>query len=854
VLGSGRSGTSMVAGTLAEAGWRMAPELHAPRAANPKGFFESPEINGINEELLAPLLPESPALGPGQRWLGVPRPGSVPRADAVLEARMRAVLAERPFCHKDPRFSFTLPAWRPFLPADIGFVCVFRHPALTVRSMLEECRTAPYLAGLELDEEHALELWVRSYRSILAESCSGAWHFVHYDQMLSAAGVERLSSFLGAPIRDSFPDAALHRPQPEGELPSDVAELYETLCTAAGHRGAAAHAGADVATPAAPLVTVLARAGDDRSQVERMAADVAAQRGVGTELVVIGHDGASSWPEALARVDTELVALLDPACRPLPSWLGRSAAALTAAPSKELATCDSWLTDAHEQFVERVRAAEPGAEPGPFWNGALVLRRSALPSAHDIASRANELAWLRRLEARGAVVHVDEPGFSVPRERFDAEWAAPGRTRVLAWPEYTEPALEALLRDHGDVLAGRSDVELCLYFDAATDGERDEALARLERAHARVLGAQTPLEVRLVEGPHDDRGWRELARIVDLRLRLGPERGARAAQRALPVPIVDAPSALERLLGPPSSADSDSREPEPTPTHEEHPPMNEVSVPSADESPGSGLEREIARLGPWFYPVEIGGTRVTPGLGSVCEPEWLENRTRCRRTLLVDGVLERVSFEGQRVLDLACNCGYWSSHYARAGARSVFGMEGRPEHLAQARFYWRLGGFLPREHWRFELGNVADEDDWTRIRARGPFDVTLCAGILYHVPNYAEILAWAAEVTRDTLIVDTRVVDGPEQLVREPGDLRFNAIAATLDKVVPNERRLLAVLRELGFEPEVLPVGFGTELGVSDVDDYAAGARVTVVARKVPAPLPAARVGAGIGSESPATA
>ena len=51
-----------------------------------------------------------------------------------------------------------------------------------------------------------------------------------------------------------------------------------------------------------------------------------------------------------------------------------------------------------------------------------------------------------------------------------------------------------------------------------------------------------------------------------------------------------------------------------------------------------------------------------------------------------------------------------------------------------------------------------------------------------------------------------------------------------------------ACLRELGMEPEVLPVTFPAGLGVEDVDDYAAGMRVTIVARKVRVPqnVPAA--------------
>jgi len=53
ILGSGRSGTSMLAGCLAKSGYFMGDNLYPAREANPKGFFEDPEINAINEMLIA---------------------------------------------------------------------------------------------------------------------------------------------------------------------------------------------------------------------------------------------------------------------------------------------------------------------------------------------------------------------------------------------------------------------------------------------------------------------------------------------------------------------------------------------------------------------------------------------------------------------------------------------------------------------------------------------------------------------------------------------------------------------------------------------------------------------------------
>src|SRR5712692_8846296 len=57
ILGCGRSGTSLTAGLFAQSGYFMGDHLYVGDEGNPKGYFEDREINGINEGLLAQLLP-----------------------------------------------------------------------------------------------------------------------------------------------------------------------------------------------------------------------------------------------------------------------------------------------------------------------------------------------------------------------------------------------------------------------------------------------------------------------------------------------------------------------------------------------------------------------------------------------------------------------------------------------------------------------------------------------------------------------------------------------------------------------------------------------------------------------------
>ena len=110
--------------------------------------------------------------------------------------------------------------------------------------------------------------------------------------------------------------------------------------------------------------------------------------------------------------------------------------------------------------------------------------------------------------------------------------------------------------------------------------------------------------------------------------------------------------------------------------------------------------------------------------------------------------------------------------------------------------------------------------------------MALCAGILYHIPNYREVLGWTAEVTHELIVVDTRVGGADERIVEEPGDLLFNAIEETRAKVTPHLPDLETCLRSLGFEPEILPVSFESGPGLQHADSYADRRRVALVARK----------------------
>jgi hypothetical protein len=240
----------MVAGTLAQAGYFMGDHLWLADDLNPKGFFEDWEINSINETILGSVIPpRRRILGyeffrhrplKDQRWLAaLPVETKMPSSLEVI-ARIQKVTQRQPYCFKDPRFSYTLPLWRPYLE-NVIFVCPFRDPADTALSILKSCRVARHLSGelgyIRFSQRHALRTWTLMYQHILEKHrCQGDWLFLHYNQVLRGDGLDQLEKATGARVDHSFPDASLQRSNSSDRVPSQPRNIYERLCELAGYQ------------------------------------------------------------------------------------------------------------------------------------------------------------------------------------------------------------------------------------------------------------------------------------------------------------------------------------------------------------------------------------------------------------------------------------------------------------------------------------------------------------------------------------------------------------------------------------------------------------------------------------------
>lgn len=255
ILGSGRSGTSMLGGILHQAGYYMGDKLHKPEISNPKGFFEWMTINRINEQILAAYVKQGLTekflqtflkkgtvfnpLGRNQKWLlSLPLEVEVSNHAPQVETDIKEVLAKEPFCYKDPRFSYTLPVWEKFLKPGTVFICVFREPDITVNSILKECHIREYLKSLYINRAMAYNVWFNIYSHILFKHAKHFENFifVHYDQVYKGTAIPMLSEKLDISLKQDFVDKDLKRTVPGGPIPGKVKDLYRRLCDAANYK------------------------------------------------------------------------------------------------------------------------------------------------------------------------------------------------------------------------------------------------------------------------------------------------------------------------------------------------------------------------------------------------------------------------------------------------------------------------------------------------------------------------------------------------------------------------------------------------------------------------------------------
>lgn len=137
VVGSGRSGTSVLAGVLAQLRFRIPQPEVAADETNPRGFGEPQWVVDFHTAQLSQARVQVTDARPGA-WAQAGRRCYDARARDTLRTWLRREFAYGDHVLvKDPRLLWFIPLWRQCaedLGADVRFVTMLRHPAEVVRS------------------------------------------------------------------------------------------------------------------------------------------------------------------------------------------------------------------------------------------------------------------------------------------------------------------------------------------------------------------------------------------------------------------------------------------------------------------------------------------------------------------------------------------------------------------------------------------------------------------------------------------------------------------------------------------------------------------------------------------------
>ena len=229
---------------------------------------------------------------------------------------------------------------------------------------------------------------------------------------------------------------------------------------------------------------------------------------------------------------------------------------------------------------------------------------------------------------------------------------------------------------------------------------------------------------------------------------------------------------------------------------------------------------------PRFYSTGAAGIKSKPRLNLRYEAIFGENKDL---------------FEGARVLDIASHDGRMSMAALACGAKSVVGIEARPELVDHAVANLEHYGQDP-DRFRFIVGDVHEVLNSEDLEV----DVVLCLGFLYHTLRFNELLHGIRRTSARHLILDTqaqRMLD-PHPFVRVHREWSTQSGQAQTDvysvgEYVLTGRPNLAAIRLMlgcyGYEVERLsdwPRLLADNPEVKARRDYAVGRRITLRCRK----------------------
>ena len=209
------------------------------------------------------------------------------------------------------------------------------------------------------------------------------------------------------------------------------------------------------------------------------------------------------------------------------------------------------------------------------------------------------------------------------------------------------------------------------------------------------------------------------------------------------------------------------------------------------------ITRTIASFPRWNYEFDLRGV-FTPVASKSAPIRVAEARKYLIETLVN---LYGGSLRGQRVLDIACNAGFWSLQAIENECDFVLGVDGRQMHIDQANFVFQVKG-IEEHRYKFVHGNIFDVD----LREFGTFDIVLCLGFFHHIGKHMDLLEKIAQVNSDILVLETRVsrIPGAYMAIQyESTDITVNSLDYSLT-MVPTKQAVLGMVQQHGYTVAML--------------------------------------------------
>jgi SAM-dependent methyltransferase len=169
-------------------------------------------------------------------------------------------------------------------------------------------------------------------------------------------------------------------------------------------------------------------------------------------------------------------------------------------------------------------------------------------------------------------------------------------------------------------------------------------------------------------------------------------------------------------------------------------------------------------------------------------------------------VPHRDRFKGVRVLDLACNVGFWSHVALAFGAAHVTQVDYHAETLQKAKDNVMALGARESQITQIK----ADVRDAVKAMQKEDFDIVLCMGILYHFVDPVSFLWDVAAMEPKAIYIDTSVSFRSEPVLEyiiesagspeNASGIKYNFPGRTV-VAVPSEALIWKMLIEFGYNP-----------------------------------------------------